>query len=276
MPNYNYHSHLINVNRNKKPVILIKPIFFNGYSKRSIFSAMKKTIISTITTPRSFYWMTIKRGMLSRAATVTKKGAEIIAQNSDKIAEVAGITTTTKLGSNNTASQPVRSCASATAGNFPQTSDIVTNPVTDAGTPIQGDLTTVHKNIVTTSCEKPECAKTNCADSTKSEPNPCGVDPSVHQGPLTDQVGSKFIHEFAETLTHTVPSNMIPIVIDTNNDYKGVHPKGQSAAVEKHTTTLSDNDVTGFQEHGQAKQFVQTNAHTAAIVNGMPSDSNLK
>lgn len=267
---------LINVIRHRKPVILTKPIFFNGYSKRSIFSAMKKTTISTITTPRNFYWMTIKRGMLSRAATVTKKGAEIIAQNSDKIAEVARVATTTKLSSSNTASQPVRSCASLSAGTFSPASDIVTDPVTDAGTPIQGDLSGVHKNVVTTLCEKPECAKTNCADSTKSEPNPCGVDPSVHQGPLAHLVGSNFSQEFAATLTHNVPSSMTPVVIDVNNDYKGTHPKGQSAAVEKHTTTLSDNDVKGFQEHAQAKQFVQTNAHTAALVNGMPSDSNLK
>lgn len=161
-----------------------------------------------------------------------------------------------------------RGYASTRAGTFDPTSDLVTNQTTDKGTPIQGDVSGYHQNVVVTSCSQPQCKTTNCADSTKLDPNPCGKDPVFHKGPLTPQ---QDIHnEFIGTLTHKVPKTMVGQIIDPINDIKGPHPKGQSMAVEKSVSTV---DISQFNQNAQATTYIQENSHTKAVLTALPADS---
>ena len=203
--------------------------------------------------------------MLASVSKVVKKAGKNVA----KIAS-------TQLTTENNNQNPSNNYASVTCGKFAPGSDITTTPVNDANLPIQGDLSGKHFSVIVTGCNQPDCGTTNCADANKVESNPCNEDATFHQGPVSQQFGKGFSHEFAHTATHVVPSYMTAQTVDISKDFNGPHPLGQSTAVEPHTTTLSNSDVANFNEHPKAKKFFQENDHTDTVVSAMPIDSIIK
>lgn len=203
--------------------------------------------------------------MLASLSKVVKKSGE-------NVAKIIGTQLTTENGNQN----PSNNYASVTCGKFAPGSDIKITPVNDAGRPIQGDLSGKHFSVIVTGCNQPDCGTTNCADANKVETNPCNENATFHQGPVSQQLGKSFSHEFAHTATHVVPSYMTAQTVDISHDFNGPHPLGQSTAVEHHTTTLSNSDVTNFNENSKAKKFFQENDHTDAVVSAMPIDSIIK
>lgn len=160
-----------------------------------------------------------------------------------------------------------RTYASMHCGKFHNKSNVVQNPVTDSGNPIEGDISGFHQNVVASVCKKPGCNVTNCADANKTTPNPCGESPKYHQGPITNHpiIENKFIG----TATSKTPKYMQGVVIDNSVNIKA-NPKPQEIAVEKSSTTINPAE---FKENVSTTKYLQDNKRTTLLLQALPSDT---
>jgi hypothetical protein len=160
-----------------------------------------------------------------------------------------------------------RAYASMHGGKFHNKSKVAQNPVTDSGNPIESDISGFHQNVVASVCKKPDCNVTNCADTKKTTPNPCGESPKYHQGPIANHpiIENKFIG----TATSKTPNNMQEVVIDKSVNIKG-KPKSQEVAVEKSSTTINPAE---FKENMSRTKYLQDNNHTTPLLKALPFDT---
>lgn len=159
-----------------------------------------------------------------------------------------------------------RTYVSMHCGKFKSNSLIVKNPVTDKNTPIQGNVFGYHTNVFVSTCKEEQCKTTNCANSNKVEPNPCGKSINYHQGFI--QNDPNIINKLGGTLTHKIPKHMKRVTVNPQVNATG-EPNDQKCAMENYSTTLKNTQ--DFIKNSQQTLYAQENNHTSILLKALPN-----
>lgn len=96
--------------------------------------------------------------------------------------------------------------------------------------------------------------------------------PKTHQQPIDSNKKPKEIeYILLGNKTHKIPKGKTGIVLDTQRDPNGPHPKGQSMVTEKEKTTI-DTNHTPFKENVKGTLYLQENSHTNIALKNLPLD----